>query len=78
MFAAELRRKRVNRMRDRKQWRWHLDKVFVKINGVTHYLWRAVDHEGECWKALSSRRGIANRHFAPNSWADQWLHWKVR
>lgn len=27
--------------------RWHLDEVFVKINGETHYLWRAVDHEGE-------------------------------
>jgi putative transposase len=38
MFAAELRRKRVDRMRGRKQWRWHLDEVCVKINGVTHYL----------------------------------------
>uniref|UniRef100_UPI00262A409E IS6 family transposase n=1 Tax=uncultured Shimia sp. TaxID=573152 RepID=UPI00262A409E len=28
-------------------WRWHLDEVFVKINGERHYLWRAVDHEGE-------------------------------
>ncbi len=28
-------------------WRWHLDEVFVKINGETHYLWRAVDQEGE-------------------------------
>jgi putative transposase len=27
--------------------RWHLDEVFVKINGIRHYLWRAVDHEGE-------------------------------
>lgn len=27
-------------------WRWHIDEVFVKINGETHYLWRAVDHEG--------------------------------
>jgi putative transposase len=24
-----------------------LDEVFVKVNGETHYLWRAVDHEGE-------------------------------
>ena len=29
------------------QWRWHLDEVFVRINGDTHYPWRAVDHEGE-------------------------------
>ena len=28
-------------------WRWHLNEVFVKINGERHYLWRAVDHEGE-------------------------------
>ena len=27
------------------QWRWHLDEVFVKINGKLCYLWRAVDHE---------------------------------
>ena len=28
-------------------WKWHLDEVFMKINGERHYLWRAVDHEGE-------------------------------
>jgi hypothetical protein len=26
--------------------RWHLDKVYVKINCLAHYLWRAVDYEG--------------------------------
>ena len=34
MFAAEIRRRRVERMRAAKQWRWHLDEVYVKINGV--------------------------------------------
>ncbi len=34
-------------MRGFRQWRWHLDEMFMKINGETHYLWRAVDHEGE-------------------------------
>jgi putative transposase len=34
-------------MRNFQHRRWHLDEVFVKINGVKHYLWRAVDHEGE-------------------------------
>ena len=29
------------------RWKWHLDEVFVKINGERHYLWRAVDREGE-------------------------------
>ena len=46
MFAAEIRRKRVQQMRAYSNWQWHLDEVFVKINGETHYLWRAVDHEG--------------------------------
>src|SRR3954451_18909367 len=26
--------------------KWHLDEVFLKINGVQHYLWRAVDQNG--------------------------------
>ncbi len=52
MFAAGIRCKRVDRMRSLPHWRWHLDEVFVKINGVTHYLWRAVDHEGEVLEAL--------------------------
>ena len=56
MFAAEIRRKRVERMRCLPHWRWHLDEVFVKINGVTHYLWRAVDHEGEFLEALVTKR----------------------
>ena len=47
MFAAEIRRKRVDRMRQHTHWRWHLDEVYVRINGQMHYLWRAVDHEGE-------------------------------
>jgi len=45
-FAAEIRALRVQAMRS-SRWRWHLDEVFVKIRGETHYLWRAVDHEGE-------------------------------
>lgn len=46
MFAAEIRKKRVAGLRS-SRWRWHLDEVFVRINGVQHYLWRAVDQEGE-------------------------------
>src|ERR1700733_13134255 len=47
MFASEIRRKRVQRMRSYTHWKWHLDEVYVKINGEMRYLWRAVDHEGE-------------------------------
>jgi putative transposase len=47
MFAGEIRRQRVSRMRGFRHWRWHLDEMYVKIGGDMHYLWRAVDHEGE-------------------------------
>ena len=43
MFAAEIRRKRVDRMRAYTHWRCHLDEVFVKINGQTQSHWRAVE-----------------------------------
>jgi len=62
MFAAEIRRKRADRMRAWTQWQWHLDEVFVKINGQTHYLWRAVDHEGELLEAYVTKR--RDRHAA--------------
>jgi putative transposase len=38
------------------RWRWHLDEVFVRINGETHYLWRAVDHEGEVLEVFATKR----------------------
>lgn len=47
MFAADIRRQRVSRMRGFRHWRWHLDEMYVKLNGEMVYLWRAVDHEGE-------------------------------
>ncbi len=34
---------------------WHLDEVFVSINGVTHYLWRAVDQDGHVLDILVQR-----------------------
>ena len=55
MFAAEIRRKRVEAMRPFTHWRWHLDEMIVKINGETHYLWRAVDHEGEVLESFPAR-----------------------
>jgi len=56
MFAAEIRRKRASRMRAYSNWQWHLDEVFVKINGETHYLWRAVDHQGEVLESYVTNR----------------------
>ena len=60
MFAAEIRRKRINRMRSYSNWQWYLDEVFVKINGEMHYLWRAVDHEGEVLETYVTKRRDRN------------------
>ena len=54
MFAAEIRKRRIEGMRS-SRWRWHLDEMFVKINGEMHYLWRAVDHEGEVLESFVTR-----------------------
>ena len=55
LFAAEIRKRRVHRG-SYSLWRWHLDEVFVRINGETHYLWRAVDHEGEVLEVYATKR----------------------
>jgi len=56
LFAAGIRRQRVSRMRGFRHWRWHFDEVFVKINGERHYLWRAVDHEGEVLESYVTKK----------------------
>jgi putative transposase len=33
-----------------------MDEVFVKINGVRHYLWRAVDQNGEVVDVFLQKR----------------------
>ncbi len=55
MFAAEIRKKRSAALRALPQWRWHRDEVFVKIIGEMHYLWRAVDHEGEILEVFATK-----------------------
>jgi len=42
IYANDLRRKSF-----RPGDQWHLDEVFLKINGRIHYLWRAVDQDGD-------------------------------
>ena len=54
-FAAEIRKRRIEGMKS-SRWRWHLDEMFVKINGEQHYLWRAVDHEGEVLESFVTKR----------------------
>jgi putative transposase len=76
MFAAEIRGKRVEAVRVFRQLRWHLDEVYVIINGVTHHLWWAVDHEGEVLESVVTKtrdrkaalkfiRKSMNRHGRP-------------
>jgi putative transposase len=76
LFAGEIRRRRVNRMRGFRHWRWHLDEMYVKLNGEMVYLWRAVDHEGEILEstittkrdktaALAFMKKALKRHGAP-------------
>ena len=55
LFAAEIRKRRFVH-HSYSNWRWHLDEVFVLINSVTHYLWRAVDHEGEVLEVFVTKR----------------------
>jgi putative transposase len=43
-------------MRSGTHWQWHLDEVFVKVNGETHYLRRTVDHEGEVLESFVAKR----------------------
>jgi putative transposase len=43
MFAADIRRQRLSRMRGLRHWKWHLDEMYVKVRGEMIYHWRAVD-----------------------------------
>ena len=56
LFAREIRKKRMHPVPNYSNWKWHLDEVFVKINGEINYLWRAVDHEGEVLESFVSKR----------------------
>ena len=55
MFAGDIRRRRVSYMRGFRHWKWHLDEMYVKLNGEMVYLWRAVDHEGEILESYVTR-----------------------
>jgi putative transposase len=50
-YANQLRRRRAQTGD-----KWHLDEVFLKINGKLHYLWRAVDQHGNVLDILVQRR----------------------
>jgi putative transposase len=59
-FAGRLRRRRPKPGDT-----WHLDEVFIRIRGVLHYLWRAVDPHGVVLDILvqDRRNGAAPKRF---------------
>ena len=54
-FGADYRR-RLKRREGRLGDIWHVDEVFITINGQVHYLWRAVDQDGDVLEILVQRR----------------------
>src|SRR6185503_12505632 len=60
VYANRLRRRRA-----RPGDKWHLDEVFIRINGTIHYLWRAVDQHGNVLDVLvqSRRNALAAKKF---------------
>ena len=54
-FASQIKKRRAGVMQS-SNWKWHLDEVFVKINGERHDLWRAVDHEGEVLESYVTKK----------------------
>ena len=55
-FASEIRRKRVQKLRAFSTWQWHVYEVFLKTKGEHHYLWQAIDHEGEVLESVVTKR----------------------
>jgi putative transposase len=60
IVAGDIRRQRISRMRGFRHWRWHLNEMYVKLDGEMVYLWRAVDlkrttisrQSGEGWDRM--------------------------
>ena len=46
----------MNHMRYFRNWRWHLDEMYVKMNGEIVYLWREVDQEGEVLESFVTKK----------------------
>ena len=64
LFGSDFARK-LRRRRPQPGDTWHLDEVFIRIRGVLHYLWRAVDQHGVVLDILvqDRRNGAAAKRF---------------
>ena len=65
-FGGDIARK-LRRRRPRPGDTWHLDEVYIRINGVLHYLWRAVDSTGSCSTSWCRAGGTRPRPNASSS-----------
>jgi transposase-like protein len=67
MFAADIRRQHVSRMRDFTPWRWHVDEGYVKINGEMGSVSQCGRHRQGSLSALMSRksRALSPSPFSP-------------
>ena len=67
-WCAKFGQAYANRLRRRQAQpgdKWHLDEVFIRINGTIHYLWRAVDQHGNVLDILVQprRNAVAAKKF---------------
>jgi len=53
---GEIYAKNLRKKHGKKSDRWFLDEVFIKIDGKLHYLWRAVDQDGDVIDILVQKR----------------------
>ena len=53
-------------MRSFRQRHWHLDEMYVNVNGEMRYLWRAVDHEGQVLESFVTEE--RDKAAAPKTW----------
>ena len=54
-FASQIKKRRAGGLHS-SNWKWHLEEVFVTINGERHYLWRTVDHDGEVLESYVTKK----------------------
>jgi putative transposase len=60
VFGPSIAR-RLRVRRPKPHGRWHLDEMFVRIDGNQMYLWRAVDAEGEVLEVLVPKQNVGAR-----------------
>jgi putative transposase len=63
LFASDIRRQRVSRMRGFRHWRWHMDEMYVKLNGEMVYLYITKTRDKDA--ALTFMKKALKRHGSP-------------